>query len=54
MRRSIIRRSRSRQRRAIQVLAAHAAGQFQLDEAREELDMIQPLGGAPRADARRS
>jgi hypothetical protein len=34
-------------------LAADAAGQLQLNEAREELDMIQPLGGTPRADARR-
>jgi len=46
MRRSTIRRSRSRQRRAIQVLAAHAAGQFQFHQTREELNVIQPLGGA--------
>ena len=34
-------------------LAANAADQLEFDQARQELDMIQPFGGAPRAKARR-
>jgi len=30
----------------MQILAAHAAGQFQLHQAGQELDMVEPLGGA--------
>jgi len=34
-------------------LAANAADQLEFDQAGEELDMVQPLGGAPRAKSRR-